>query len=212
MLWTCVCLPALALDILDRGSTDEIPVVVQDGRGQRVRVHSVNAQARTLGIQPGMAINAACALVPTLRVFDRDEATEYQTLKSIAAWAWKYSPRVSLHPPAAVLLDIGGNQRLFRNLRRQPEQFQSDLEDLGYRSVIATAPTPLAALLLAVSGHPVSWIRDRDALPLPLSPSWPFSPGVGQRHPSAPPSPSLVFFHRRASPSFCRGLPAQGSF
>jgi len=133
-------------------------------------MHSVNAQARALGIEPGMAINAACALVPTLRVFDRDEATEYQALKSIAAWAWKYSPRVNLHPPAAVLLDIGGNQRLFRNLRRLPEQFQSDLEDLGYGSVIATAPTPLAALLLAVSDHPVSWVRDQDALPEKLAP------------------------------------------
>jgi len=169
MLWTCVCLPALALDILDRGSTDNIPVVVQDGRGQRGRVHSANAAARAFGIHPDMAINAACSLVPALRVFERDETAEYQALKSIAAWAWKYSSRVNLHPPGAVLLEIADSRRLFRNLRRLPEQFQSDLKDLGYQPVVATAPTPLAALLLAVSDGPLSWIQNRDTLPEKLA-------------------------------------------
>ena len=36
------------------------------------------------------------------------------TLEAIAAWACQFTPRVSLEPPQALLLEVEGSLRLFR--------------------------------------------------------------------------------------------------
>lgn len=113
-----------------------------------------------MGVVPGMSVSAACALVPGLRLMERDEAAEYRALQGIATWAWQFSSRVSLSPPRAVLLEISGNRRLLPDLRVLTERLEAGLTTLGYRAVIATASTPLAALLFARAGRCDVWIEN----------------------------------------------------
>lgn len=64
-----------------------------------------------------------------------------------------FTPRLSLVPPAGLLLDIGGCLRLWGGLERIVTAVVSGLDAQGYVVTLAVAPTPQAALWLA-SGAP----------------------------------------------------------
>jgi len=73
-------------------------------------------------------------------------------LETLACWAGGVTPRVSLAPPAGLLLEIGGCLRLWGGLDRLVETMAADLQALGHAAELAAAPTPQGALWLAQSG------------------------------------------------------------
>jgi protein ImuB len=108
--------------------------------------------AHRAGVHPGMSAAAALALVPQLRTQERDPHRERSLLGALAQLSQRLTPRVSLAPPDAVLLEVRGSLRLFGG----PEQLRQVLLDAcvaaGVRPRLALAPTPLAALAGARAG------------------------------------------------------------
>jgi len=162
MLWAALRFPDLSLQLYLRGGEFHGPMVVQDD-AHRPRVLSCNEAAQKAGIRPGMFVSAAHALVSQLHVRTRDRAKQEKALAGIAAWATQFTPTVSLASPSEVLIEISGCLRLFGGLRPLSGRIRAGLAELGYRGVVALAPTPTAALLLARDGIDTS-IDDRHRL------------------------------------------------
>lgn len=149
MLWLCIHLHQLSLDLFQRGDADEEPFAVVEG----ATVLAVNAPAAVGGLRAGMRLTAAQALVPRLRRRERDRQAEARALERLAAWSLQFTPRVSLQPPGSLLLEIGGSLRYFGGLAALRRRLGEGLRGLGYHHVLAVAPTPTAALLLARAGR-----------------------------------------------------------
>lgn len=126
--------------------------------GGRV-VCACNAAAAAAGIVPGMAVNSALALLPGLRTRERQPRRERQLLEAVAEWGFGFTPRVSLEPPDAVLLELRASLRLFGGVRRLWRQLQQQLQAAGLDPRLALTPTPLASLWFARAGKEVAFGR-----------------------------------------------------
>src|SRR5688572_3775309 len=71
------------------------------------------------------------------------------TLEAIGAWACQFTPKVSLEPPRALLLEVEGSLRLFGGLPPLKQKLKSGIEEMGFNAALATAATPRAALWLS---------------------------------------------------------------
>jgi protein ImuB len=70
-------------------------------------------------------------------------------LAPIAAWACQFTPRVSLEPPQALLLEVRGSLRLYGGFESFRRQLAAGLSELGYAFSFASADTARAALWLS---------------------------------------------------------------
>lgn len=165
-LWLCIHLPALPLEVFERGGEDgATPAMAVGGVGPRAEVLVCNQAARGHGIGPGMAVGDARARVAPgggLRVFQRDERAEGQALWGIAAWAMQFTPEVSLAPPDDVLLEVQGSLVLFGGAEALARRVQEGMGKLGFRPVLGLGPTPLLATFLARGGGTAPAIATED--------------------------------------------------
>ncbi len=175
MLWACLLLPSLPLDVYARALSPADaarPFAVTTG-GHYPRIVVANAAARDAGIQQAQLVSASLALAPDIVLRDRDPALEAVALAAVATWATQFTPMTNLAPPEAVLAEIGGSLRLFGGLRRMTVRLAQGAHDLGYTTRFAVAPTPVAALLLARANRAATVTGPqalREALaPLPLA-------------------------------------------
>ncbi|MDH5265696.1 MAG: DNA polymerase Y family protein [Betaproteobacteria bacterium] len=151
MLWACLLLPSLPLDVFARAASPADaakPFAVGSG-GRTPRIVDANAGARDAGIHPGQFVSASLALSPGLVLRERDPDAESAALAAVASWATQFTPAVALAPPDAVLAEIGGSLRLFGGLPKLIARLSRGAHDLGYATRLALAPTPSAALLFA---------------------------------------------------------------
>jgi len=177
-LWLAVHLPDYILESLRLGGDAgrdaggdraAAPVVAVDlARGGKV-VCDADARATAAGITPGMALNSALAVEPTLRVLSRDPRRERALLEAVARVAQAFTPRVSLEPPDAVLLELRGSLRLFGGARRLCASMGAQLASHGLAPRLALTPTPLASLWFARAGEQVL-LRRPGSLPARLAP------------------------------------------
>ncbi|MCP1674713.1 protein ImuB [Natronocella acetinitrilica] len=153
MLWLALHFPQFALDVLNRGRTDDAACVVI----ARQRVIQSNAAAQAAGVSEGMGQQAAIALLPHLQLLMADTDAERQALEQLAAWSLQFTAQVSLQPPNGLLLEIGGSLRLFGGLPRLRQRITGELIELGYQACNGIAPTANGAWLLAKArdGRPV---------------------------------------------------------
>lgn len=174
-LWLAVHLPGLALEALGSAAGSAAPARPRaatelGGRVQRIIVADERASAA--GVRPGLALTAALALLPELDAQPRDARRERLLLERLAAHSLRFTPRVSLEPPDALLLEVRGSLGLFGGARALGRALASDCAALGARPKLALAPTPLAALAGARSGagfivrHPAQLVGHLAALPL----------------------------------------------
>ncbi len=171
MLWACLQLPSLPLDVFARAlAPDSIgrAFVVASG-GHYPSVVAANAGARAAGIRRDQLISAALALAPDVAMRDRDLAAEEAALAEVATALLAFTPNASLARPDAVLAEIEGSVRLFGGLQRLLPQLLAQARSRGYGAMLALAPTPTAALLLARAGHSLP-VQDHAALPATLAP------------------------------------------
>jgi protein ImuB len=171
MLWACLLLPSLSLDVFARAVAPAHagrPLVVASG-GHYPRVVAANALARAAGIRRDQLISAALALAPDVALLDRDLAAEEAALREIATLALAFTPAVSLALPDAVLAEIEGSAQLFGGLPNLLGALLTQARARGYEMALALAPTPTAALLLARAGIAVP-VLDRAAVPAALAP------------------------------------------
>jgi protein ImuB len=130
----------------------ETPAAVWTESAGRPIIHAVNRAAFAQGIQPGLAATAALALCADLRIQPRDEIAEQAALRQLAERALNYTPAVSLDHPAALLLEIRGSLALFGGLESLLAKLRAEFEAAGHAVLLAAAPAPFPAWLLARSG------------------------------------------------------------
>jgi protein ImuB len=156
MLWICLLLPELPLEVFLRAQRMEVDnplrFAVASG-GHQPRIVAANEAARTTGISAGQLVSAALALAPDVVLKDRDPAAEHAALEGVATWLTQFTPMVSLAPPRALLAEIGGSVRLFGGLRPLLQRIVRGIAELGYGVHPAGAPTPTAARALAHAGR-----------------------------------------------------------
>lgn len=80
-------------------------------KGRRI-VIAADAAAERLGLEAGMAVTKARALVPQLRVADADAMGDARALVRLALWALRYSPVVTSDPPDGLVIDTTGAEHL----------------------------------------------------------------------------------------------------
>ena len=113
-----------------------------------------DALAQRSGVQCGIGAAAARALAPDITLISRTEAREAAALQTLACWAGRFTPHVSLTPDT-LLLEIGSCLRLFGGLRQLVGTVDEAAQALDFTLALAAAPTPLAAQWLAQQGEPV---------------------------------------------------------
>ena len=155
-LWFCVYLPNLPLEACGPGDCDL--AVIEERQGVH-RVLLAGDRARAAGVLPGQSPNAALALLPTLRLEERNPIREQQVLELLATWLEQFSSFVSIAGPDVLLLEIAGSLRLFGGLKSLRRRIADGLEAQGFEASLAIAPTPLAATWLA-RGRRRACIRD----------------------------------------------------
>src|SRR3954453_10447510 len=107
LLWGCLLLPDLALEVFTRAHDGEAagaPFAVSSG-GHYPRIVIANEAALAHGLQYGQLVSAAYALVPDLVLREHDIDGELAALAGIAAWLTQFTPMVSLALPHAVLIE-----------------------------------------------------------------------------------------------------------
>src|SRR2546430_8148756 len=147
-MWIAIRLPRLPLEIFLRGSSTPEPFALEE----RHCVFACDRKALARGVRAGMAVTAALALAPALRVAPRDPATETEALLGVAGWAAQFTPSVALEFPDGALLEVSGSLKLFGGLESLLERLRQGLAEMGWSSVLAGAPTPRAAFWLAWAG------------------------------------------------------------
>jgi len=175
MLWACLLLPSLPLDVFARSQAPADaarPFAVTTG-GHYPHIVAANAAALDAAIMPKQLVSASLVLAPDIVLRDRNRELERAALAGVATWATQFTPGVSLAPPDAVLAEIGSSLRLFGGLKRLTIELARGAHDLGYSTRLSFAPTPLAALLFARADCSVTATRPsmlNDTLaPLPLA-------------------------------------------
>jgi protein ImuB len=103
--------------------------------------------------------------------FARDVAA--RNLERLALCAQRFTPRVSLVPPDGLVLEVKGSLHLFNGVEGLSRALASECASLGLKSVVALAPTPLAALVAARVGKPFVVTESTrlmgQLMPLPLA-------------------------------------------
>jgi protein ImuB len=152
MLWLALHFPSLSLDVFARGAAEPGPLAVVEKQGGRTRVVACSDAAAACGVHVGMAASAAQALADGLVLRRRDPVAEQESLNGLAVWAGRFTPSVSLEPPAGLLLEIGSCLSLHRGLPRLLKLARAGLGEMGYAATMACAPSSHGAWLLAKAG------------------------------------------------------------
>ncbi len=142
MLWLALHFPLLPLEALPLRQSPSAVVT-------RGRVVARDQMAGQAGVGVGQKLSTALGLQPGLAVFERAAARETQALENLACWAGRFTPTVSLAPPAGLLLEIGGCRRLFGGVAAIVEEVLAGCAAQDYSVAWAVAPTPLGAYWLA---------------------------------------------------------------
>jgi protein ImuB len=151
MLWICLHLPHLAIEL--RQPQEPGPLAVMDGTGARRRVIACNAAAPGSGITVGMDAPSSMMREPELRMIDRSKAQERRAMAAVACWAHQFTSDVCLDVARwRVWLEVGSSLRYFNGLATVHAQIKAGIANLGYTASSGVAPTLGAAALL--TRHP----------------------------------------------------------
>ena len=110
---------------------------------------AVDQAARSLGLEPGMALADARAQVPELQAVERDDATDRRWLERMADGCVRYTPMVALDGADGLILDIAGCIHLFGGERSLAADVEARMTKLRMTLRLAFAGTPRAAHALA---------------------------------------------------------------
>lgn len=128
------------------------PVALTRRRGAAQIVVQCCPLAESLGVQAGITLAQALALVPHLAVQEAQPLVDARHLEQLADWARHFSPLVAAAAPDALLLEIGGCLRVMGGERNLAQQALGGLLRQGYEARAACADTVGAAYALASSG------------------------------------------------------------
>jgi hypothetical protein len=149
----------------DRLRRTEAPFVTSAHDGRRRIVAAANLPARHAGIEAGMPLSKAQALMPGLAIAEAEPEADAAALIALALDCLRHAPLVAADPPDGLWIDItgsahlaGGEAALLADLRRW-------LAAAGFSARAAVADTPGAAHALARHGAGPLTVMLRVVLP-----------------------------------------------
>ena len=149
MLWIALHIPELSLQLAQRNSEVEGPLVIAAGPDNRPTVLLANQMAMDAGITAGMTIASSRALVNDLQIITRTPETELLAIHNVACWASQFTPSVSIKDDEGVLLEVATTLLMHGGLAQLLGKLRSGCQALGYHTFGGVAPTPLAAWIFA---------------------------------------------------------------
>jgi protein ImuB len=153
MLWACLHFFDLPLRaVFEEGERDGLCAVVEGPR-QRQHISMANVIAQNAGVRTGQPLAAARAICANVQSRARDIAAEQRLLKSLAAWAYRFSSQVSIAEPDALLIEVGASLRLFGGWPKLERHLRHALKEIRYKPSLAVAPIPAASRVLAVHSN-----------------------------------------------------------
>lgn len=120
--------------------------------GRKV-ISAVNAAAEAQGVQPGMPVADARAMLPDLEVIDDKPARAANLLKGLGEWCIRYTPLVAIDLPDGLILDISGCAHLWGGERSYLKEILNRLRSSGYDVRAAMADTVGTAWAIARFGQ-----------------------------------------------------------
>ena len=153
----CLHIPRFAAVI--SGAGEDQPRALIEQHRQMMIVHSINRNAQTLGVAPGMALSDARAFAKDLKTADLDPARIRTAKEQLAMWLGRYSPLIGYDPlvnplmvsgGAGFWIDISGVAHLFGGEQRLMADLSAHLKRMNFcETNMAIAPTPGAAWAMA---------------------------------------------------------------
>ena len=128
------------------------PFALLEQSAHGLRLVTVNAAARRLGLGPGLPFTDARARVPDLVHEDADMMADQRALSGLALWLMRFSPKICVEPPDGVLLDVTGCSGLWGGEEALLLALQQALARAHIPHRLALAGTVGAASALARHG------------------------------------------------------------
>jgi protein ImuB len=121
-------------------------VAVCEGNGSVARVVAATRKARRAGIEPGMTLPQARAILPRLVARGRDRACERAAQEALVEVAEAFSPRVEDEGEGVVYLELDGHPRLLAPLTPSLSPQRGERASLSEGGVFKEPPLPEGAL------------------------------------------------------------------
>jgi protein ImuB len=146
---------------LRRPALREMPFVLAAADHGRMVITAANAIARSQGIDIGMVVADARAIISSLQVLDDNAVRSEKLLKAIAEWCIRFTPVVALDPPDGIILDATGCAHLWGGEKFYLENIVNRLKKNGYHVNASMAGTVGTAWAMARYGDHFSIIEDQ---------------------------------------------------
>ncbi|AWO01356.1 nucleotidyltransferase [Chitinophaga alhagiae] len=139
----------------------------------RLMVTAANAAARQQGIDAGMTVADARALVPHLQVLDDQPGLPVRLLTALGEWCIRFTPLTAIDPPDGLILNVSGCAHLWGGEEPYLTDIVTRLKNTGYEVRAAMADTMGAAWAIARFGKfsPIIAPGEQFAALLPLPPA-----------------------------------------
>ena len=131
----------------------DLPFVLSAPSHGRMVVTAANATAQAMGIDSGMALADARAIMPALQVSDDKPDLAEKLLKRLAEWCIRFTPSVAVDPPDGLLLDVTGCSHLWGGDASYLAEIVKQLNIRGYDVRAAMADTIGVAWAVARFGN-----------------------------------------------------------
>ena len=116
-----------------------VPFILASPDHGRMLVTAVNILAQKQGVDTGMAVADARAILPTLQVLDDKPELSLKLLNGIAGWCIRYTPVVAVDPPDGLALDVTGCAHLWGGEKKYLTDIINRLKQFGYGAGAAMA-------------------------------------------------------------------------
>ncbi len=136
-----------------------IPFVLASPDHGKMVVTAANIIAQSQGVDIGMAVADARAIIPSLQVLDDKPELANKLLRALAEWFIRYTPLVSIDPPAGLILDTSGCAHLWGGEKQYLADIITRLKRSGYTVRTGMADTIGAAWAIAYYGVDASIIE-----------------------------------------------------
>ena len=157
--------PRLAAERVLRHASFDAPFAVVATQNGTQRIVSTCPLASAQGVTPGQLLPQARALCSNLITRASEPADEARFLASLARWASRFSPWISMTKPSSLMLDISGCAHLFGGETALTELLYNDCSRLHLTVHIGVADTLGGAWALArYSGEVGNLHRSGDAI------------------------------------------------
>ena len=131
----------------------DMPFVLCAPSHGRMIITAANAAAETMGINSGMVLADARAIIPELQILDDKPDLADQLLKRLAEWCIRFTPSVAVDPPDGLLLDATGCSHLWGGDAAYQTAIVARLKARHYEVRVAIADTIGAAWAVSRFGE-----------------------------------------------------------